>query len=54
LDPGKRREIAESVLSGRKSAADMARLYNVSQPTVSRIIAQHRDPNPTEKIGGGP
>lgn len=31
LDPGKRREIAESVLSGRKSAADMARLYNVSQ-----------------------
>jgi DNA invertase Pin-like site-specific DNA recombinase len=42
LDPGKRREIAESVLSGRKSAADMARLYNVSQPTVSRIVAQHR------------
>ena len=46
LDPAKRREIAESVVSGRKSGADMARLYNVSQPTVSRIVAQHR-PSPT-------
>jgi DNA invertase Pin-like site-specific DNA recombinase len=45
LDATKRREIAESVLSGRKSGADMARLYNVSQPTVSRIVAQHRSPN---------
>ncbi len=43
LDPTKRREIAESVLSGRKSGADMARLYNVSQPTVSRIVSQHRE-----------
>jgi len=42
LDPAKRREIAESVISGRKSGADMARLYNVSQPTVSRIVAEHR------------
>ena len=42
LDATKRREIAESVLTGRKSGADMARLYNVSQPTVSRIVAQHR------------
>ena len=42
LDAIKRREIAESVISGRKSGADMARLYNVSQPTVSRIVAQHR------------
>jgi hypothetical protein len=30
------------VLSGRKSAAEMARLYRVSQPTVSRIIAERR------------
>ncbi|MGO8846773.1 MAG: transposase family protein [Methylocella sp.] len=37
-----RREIAESVISGRKSVADIARLYNVSQPTVSRIVAEHR------------
>ena len=42
LDASKRREIVESVLSGRKSGADMARLYNVSQPTISRIIAHHR------------
>ena len=35
-------EIAESVISGRKSGAEMARLYNISQPTVSRIVAQHR------------
>lgn len=41
LDDAKRREIAESVISGRKSGADMARLYGVSQPTVSRIIAAH-------------
>ena len=42
LDPVKRREIAESVISGRKTGAEMARLYNVSAPTVSRIVAQHR------------
>jgi DNA invertase Pin-like site-specific DNA recombinase len=42
LDASWRREIAESVLSGRKSGAEMARLYNVSQPTVSRIVAEHR------------
>lgn len=41
LDAAKRREIAESVVSGRKSGADMARLYGVSQPTVSRIVAEH-------------
>ncbi|MER9048017.1 recombinase family protein [Mesorhizobium sp. M0923] len=48
LNPKKRLEIAESVLSGRKSAAEMARLYEVSQPTVSRIIAEHR-----RKVGKG-
>src|ERR1700746_870642 len=42
LDPVKRREIAESVISGRKTGAEMARLYNISAPTVSRIVAQHR------------
>ena len=42
LDASKRCEIGEGVTSGRKSGADMARLYNVSQPTVSRIVAQHR------------
>ena len=42
LDAAKRREIAESVVSGRKTGAAMARLYGISQPTVSRIIAEHR------------
>jgi len=42
LDLMKRREIAESVITGRKSGAEMARLYEISQPAVSRIVAQHR------------
>ncbi len=46
LDPAKRREIAESVISGRKTGAAMARLYNVSAPIVSRIVAQHRMVSP--------
>ena len=46
LDAAKRREIAESVITGRKSGAEMARLYNISQPTVSRIVAQHRKASP--------
>ena len=46
LDAAKRREIAESVITGRKSGAEMARLYNISQPTVSRIVAQHRVVSP--------
>jgi DNA invertase Pin-like site-specific DNA recombinase len=41
LDAIKRREIAQSVISGRKSGAEMARLYGVSAPTVSRIVAAH-------------
>lgn len=41
LDAAKRREIAESVAPCRKSGAEMARLYNVSQPTVSRIGSHH-------------
>lgn len=42
LDGKQRREIAESVISGRKSGAEMARLYSVSEPTVSRIVADYR------------
>lgn len=41
LDDTKRREIAEAVVSGRKTAAQMARLFGVSPPTVSRIVAAH-------------
>jgi DNA invertase Pin-like site-specific DNA recombinase len=46
LDAARRREIAESVISGRKTGAEMARLFGISQPTVSRIVAQHRTTNP--------
>ena len=42
LDAAKRREIGESVITGRKTGAEMVRLYNVSAPTVSRIVVQHR------------
>jgi hypothetical protein len=43
LGAGKRREIADSLISGRKTGAEMARLYNICPPTVSRIVAAHRD-----------
>ena len=42
VDTTKQRDIAESLLTGHKSGADMARPYNGSQPTVSRMVAQHR------------
>ena len=35
-------DIADNVLSGRRSGADMARLYKVSAPTISRVIAEAR------------
>ena len=34
--------LVDEVLSGRHSAAQMARHYEVSEPTVSRILAAHR------------
>jgi len=39
LDDTKRREIAEAVISGRNTAAQMARVFGVSPPTISRIFA---------------
>jgi DNA invertase Pin-like site-specific DNA recombinase len=42
LSAAQRREVAEAVLSGRKTAAQMARLFSVSQATVSRIVSRHR------------
>jgi DNA invertase Pin-like site-specific DNA recombinase len=42
LDSTQRAEVAENVLSGRKTAAQMARLFGVSQATVSRIVGEHR------------
>ncbi len=41
LGDARRREIAEAVISGRKTAAQMARIFGISPPTVSRIIAAH-------------
>jgi DNA invertase Pin-like site-specific DNA recombinase len=48
LDAGKRKEIAESIISGRKSGAEMARLYDVSQATASRIVAEYRIAGPND------
>jgi DNA invertase Pin-like site-specific DNA recombinase len=39
LNDKQRREVAEAVLSGRKTAADMARLFGVSPATISRVMA---------------
>lgn len=47
LSNSQRADVIENVLSGRKSAAQMARLYNVSEPTISRIIAIARQPSQT-------
>ena len=48
LTPEQRQEIVDNVVSGRKTGADMARLYRISAATVSRITAQvrhqHRSP----------
>jgi DNA invertase Pin-like site-specific DNA recombinase len=46
LDTAERRGIAQSVISGRKTGAEMARLFGISQPTVLRIVAQHRTASP--------
>ena len=42
LTPTQRADVVDNVTSGRKSAAQMARLYKVSEPTISRIVATAR------------
>ena len=42
LNAAQRADIAENIMSGRHTAAQMARLYKVSGPTVSRLLAAHR------------
>jgi DNA invertase Pin-like site-specific DNA recombinase len=42
LSPAQRGDIVENVISGRKTAAQMARLYRVSQPTISRVLSAAR------------
>lgn len=42
LNKDQRQDIIDNVISDRKSGAQMARLYNVSEATVSRIVSHHR------------
>ena len=42
LTPAQRTMIADEVLAGRRKAADMARFYKVSEPTISRLLTAHR------------
>ena len=44
LTHAQRADVAENVTAGRKTAAQMARLYKVSEPTISRIVAAARRP----------
>ncbi len=43
LDKAQRQDVSESVLSGRKSGAQMSRLYKVSEATISRVVAQAKN-----------
>jgi DNA invertase Pin-like site-specific DNA recombinase len=42
LNEDQKADIADNVISGRKSGADMARLYKVSQATITRTVAEAR------------
>jgi DNA invertase Pin-like site-specific DNA recombinase len=39
LDPVQRADIIDNVLSGRRTATQMARFYGVSEATLSRLMA---------------
>lgn len=53
LTAQQRADIVENIRSGRRTAAQMARLYAVSQPTVSRILAAWRMPPPDDAATAG-
>ena len=42
LTAAQRADVLENVRAGRRTAAQMARLYNVSAPTISRLVATDR------------
>jgi len=42
LTPAQRADVVEHVTAGRRTAADMARLYGVSDATISRTLAATR------------
>ena len=46
LTGAQRADVVGNVLSGRKTAAEMARLYKVSDATISRIVSVGRQVNP--------
>jgi len=52
LTAGVRATIADEVLSGRRSAAHMARLHKGSEATVSRLLAAHRTGAAVPGTGG--
>lgn len=51
LTTGEKLAVADAVLSGRHSAADMARLHNVSGATISRLVATHRAGTAAQQAG---
>lgn len=51
LRQDQRSDIAENVISGRKTGAQMARLYGVSQATVSRTVAEARQARKIQSMG---
>lgn len=48
--PEQRANIAENVMSGQYTAAQMARLYKVGERTVSRLFAAHRPATEAEHV----
>jgi DNA invertase Pin-like site-specific DNA recombinase len=42
LSTPQQEEVVDAVISGRKTAADMARLFNIHPSTISRLIAKAR------------
>ena len=51
LRSDQRDDIAENVISGRRTGAQMARLYGVSQATVSRIVSETRQARKMQPTG---
>jgi DNA invertase Pin-like site-specific DNA recombinase len=49
LRADQRRDIAENILSGRRTGAQMARLYGVSPATVSRIVNASQTKQPEDE-----
>lgn len=52
LTPSQREDVVENIMSGRTTAAQMARPYKVSEPTISRIFAAARCGGSDEGEGG--